>query len=111
MKTPPQAAAPTMSANHTSEEFSAAYLALEDLELIDLRRASTGYAVIARMDVDELIGEAFARVYGEQRIWPRHVAIIPFLLQVFRSVASGKRNGERCHTSALRRPFMGKGAP
>ncbi|GAC1343540.1 MAG: hypothetical protein NVSMB18_19550 [Acetobacteraceae bacterium] len=95
-------------AHRSSEEFKAAIAALSQSDWIRLRRVAeqlTGDGVMGR---DDLIQESYCRVLAGSRPWPSAVRLLPFLVNVLKSVVSNERRKRRRSEedgSAVRAPL------
>jgi hypothetical protein len=75
------------AARLTREEIVRAIQTLRDAEKTALMKIARAYARKTPYDHEDLIHEAFARVLGGQRGWPRDVPALLFLGGVVRSIA------------------------
>ena len=81
--TAPEPAAATMS----PAEAGAAIRALSIADKTALMKLARLYAKKTPYDHEDLLQEALCRVLAGARAWPRHVAALPFLWGVVRSIA------------------------
>ena len=79
----PEPAAVTLS----PAEAGAAIRALSVADKTALMKLARLYAKKTPYDYEDLLQEAMCRVLAGTRVWPRHVAALPFLWGVVRSIA------------------------
>jgi RNA polymerase sigma factor (sigma-70 family) len=72
----------------TKEETYIAISKLGKADFIKLQRIAKYCARNCPLDADDLLQEAFKRSFEGKRQWPKQVELIPFLLEVMRSIAS-----------------------
>lgn len=99
---------PGGGAHRSSEEFKGALAALGQADLIRLRRAADQLVGDGVMGRDDLIQESHCRVLGGSRPWPSDVRLLPFLVNVMKSVVSNERRKRRRSEedgSAVRAPL------
>jgi DNA-directed RNA polymerase specialized sigma24 family protein len=80
---PPEPAAATLSLS----EAAAAVRMLSVADKTALTKLACLYAKKTPYDHEDLLQEAVCRVLSGARVWPRHVAALPFLWGVVRSIA------------------------
>ena len=90
------------------EECKAALAALSQAEMIRLRRAADQLVGDGVMGRDDLIQESYCRVLAGSRPWPSDARLLPFLINVMKSVVSSERQKRRRSEkdgSAVRAPL------
>jgi DNA-directed RNA polymerase specialized sigma24 family protein len=95
-------------AHRPLEEFKAALTALSQADMVRLRRAADHLVGDGVMGRDDLIQEAYCRVLAGSRPWPSDVRLLPFLINVMKSVVSNERRKRRRSEedgSAVRAPL------
>jgi DNA-directed RNA polymerase specialized sigma24 family protein len=83
----PTAAPEPASASLSLAEARAAIRALSVADKAALMKLACLYARKTPYDHEDLLQEAMCRVLAGARVWPRHVAALPFLWGVVRSIA------------------------
>lgn len=99
---------PGGGAHHSLEEFKAALAALGQADLLRLRRAADQLVGDGVMGTDDLIQESYCRVLAGSRPWPFDVRLLPFLVNVMKSVVSNERRKRKRSEedgSAVRAPL------
>lgn len=99
---------PGGGAHRSPEEFKAALAALGQADLLRLRRAADQLVGDGVMGRDDLIQESYCRVLAGSRPWPSDVRLLPFLVNVMKSVVSNERRKLRRSEedgSAVRAPL------
>jgi DNA-directed RNA polymerase specialized sigma24 family protein len=77
------------------EEIGSAIAALSDQDVIRMRRAGKSFAWGSALSGDDLIQEAILAALVGRRKCPREVAVVKFLINAMRSIASAAREAER----------------
>jgi DNA-directed RNA polymerase specialized sigma24 family protein len=72
---------------YSTDEIYEAFQSLKAPQKTALIKIAGAFAKKTRYGHEDLIQEAYVRVLGGQREWPRTVAVVPFLCGVMRSIA------------------------
>lgn len=81
-------------------EFAQALKGLGELDRARLKRASVSMAGISQTEWDDILQEAYERVWAGRRPWPTTVKLLPFLSGVMRSITDQWRTKRQLRLTA-----------
>jgi len=78
-----------VATTRSRDEIASAIRALTPADLVRLRKVAQHYAAGRRIEVNDLLQEAFVRAI-DSRACPTHVSVVKFLAEAMRSIAHGE---------------------